>query len=201
MSSNSDTDERIATLVETWRDITPAQNTPASTTVAAIQYTPYHRHLLHYLRAIINTEERSHRVLDLTTSVIEANPASYTAWQLRWECLRALGVSLDEELGDNADVVADNPKNYQDWNHRRKCFDALGEEWGVQVGTWGVYGVCVRGDVCKDLCMGPPPTTPTLNKSGACVLRHGACRGCQKLPCLVTPPACCTCMPSVDQGA
>lgn len=139
MASANDDAQRIAQLEQIWHDITPAQDTPASTTVASIQYTTYHRHLLQYLRAIANTPERSHRVLDLTTSVIEATPASYTAWQLRWECLCALGMSLEEELGDNADVVADNPKNYQDWNHRRKCFDVLGVDFGIQV--WSVSSV------------------------------------------------------------
>ena len=65
--------------------------------------------------------------------MIEANPACYTAWQLRWECLNALNTDLEQELGSNADVVTDNPKNYQDWNHRRRCFDALGPAFGKQV--------------------------------------------------------------------
>ena len=41
--------------------------------------------------------EKSERVLGLTSDVIDANSADYTAWQYRWEVLTALQADLTRE--------------------------------------------------------------------------------------------------------
>lgn len=41
--------------------------------------------------------EKSERVLQLTSDVINTNSADYTAWQHRWDTLCALNTDLQQE--------------------------------------------------------------------------------------------------------
>jgi protein farnesyltransferase/geranylgeranyltransferase type-1 subunit alpha len=83
--------------------------------------------LMDLFRAIINKKEYSKRALQLTYELIEINPASYTVWQYRRECLRALKANLYDELEFMDSFASDNPKNYQIWFHRRAVVDLLGD--------------------------------------------------------------------------
>eukprot|EP00954_Amorphochlora_amoebiformis_P004448 346160-Amorphochlora_amoeboformis.AAC.1 len=47
-----------------------------------------------YFRAILKKGEKSKRALSLTKEVIKVNPANYTGWLFRRECLLALGADL-----------------------------------------------------------------------------------------------------------
>ncbi|KAF8060026.1 hypothetical protein HT031_004964 [Scenedesmus sp. PABB004] len=113
-----------------WADVTPCP-VPASEAdgaVVAVQYSAAHREALGYLLACIATGERSARVLALTADVIAANSAHYTAWEVRWECLLALGADLRREYEFTERVAEENAKNYQLWNHRLKLAKALGPD-------------------------------------------------------------------------
>lgn len=66
-----------------------------------------------YFRAILATQEKSERALDLTKDALRLNAANYTVWHYRRETLKALNKNLYEELEYVADVIQDNPKNYQ----------------------------------------------------------------------------------------
>ncbi|KAJ9524614.1 hypothetical protein QJQ45_024213 [Haematococcus lacustris] len=109
-----------------WADVQPLEAAEAGR-VVAVQYTPEFREALAYFRAVRAKGERSQRVLELTADIIRHNQADYSAWQLRWECLLALGSDLLEEYTFTDAIMEDNAKNYQLWNHRRKCCLVLGQ--------------------------------------------------------------------------
>ncbi|KAL6752035.1 hypothetical protein V8C86DRAFT_1833280 [Haematococcus lacustris] len=109
-----------------WADVQPLEAAEAGR-VVAVQYTPEFREALAYFRAVRAKGERSQRVLELTADIIRHNQADYSAWQLRWECLLALGSDLLQEYAFTDAIMEDNAKNYQLWNHRRKCCLVLGQ--------------------------------------------------------------------------
>jgi protein farnesyltransferase/geranylgeranyltransferase type-1 subunit alpha len=89
-----------------------------------------------YFRAILQRDERSRRAFDLTTEVIQLNPANYTTWHFRRLCIDALAASpnpeearvdLRQELALLADLALEHPKNYQIWYHRRCIVEKLND--------------------------------------------------------------------------
>ncbi|KAK9659768.1 CAAX geranylgeranyltransferase alpha subunit, partial [Basidiobolus ranarum] len=80
-----------------------------------------------YYRALANVEEISERALDLTSYVIEMNPAHYTVWIYREKLLFALNKDLTEELDFIDEFAEENPKCYQLWHHRQAVVDKLGD--------------------------------------------------------------------------
>ena len=74
-----------------------------------------------YFRAVLRNEEKSQRVLDLTTDVIALNPANYTAWHYRVLVCDAIGADWDAQYRWVTEMGPSNPKNYQIWNFRKQC--------------------------------------------------------------------------------
>ncbi len=116
---------------ESWKDVTPLKQDDGPSPVVPISYTPRFIEVMDYFRAIMSKGEKSQRALDLTKEVIKVNPANYTGWLFRRECLFALGASLDEELKFIDMIAEQSSKNYQLWHHRRVIVerrnDAKGE--------------------------------------------------------------------------
>ena len=58
----------------------------------------------------------------MRAQVMRINSANYTAWELRWRCLRALpeARTAEDEPAFLERMLALNPKNYQLWNYRRR---------------------------------------------------------------------------------
>jgi protein farnesyltransferase/geranylgeranyltransferase type-1 subunit alpha len=82
---------------------------------------------------VLATRECSPRVLKLTATCLQQNPANYTVWHYRRQCLEAVHggttdalkscIQADLELA--ASLGGDNPKNYQVWYHRRALLERL----------------------------------------------------------------------------
>lgn len=108
-----------------WSDVVGIPQDDGPSPVAAINYAPQYRDAMDLFRAVIKADERSERALDLTLTIVEINPAHYTAWHYRRLCLIALNKDLRQEL-DLLDTYAEeNPKNYQIWYHRRAIVEQL----------------------------------------------------------------------------
>lgn len=84
------------------------------------------------LRAVLLSGDRGPAARRAAEDAIEVNAASYSAWQVLWECLLeglAAGDSyrlLHAEMGHITEIGSENPKNYQVWNHRRKVALRIG---------------------------------------------------------------------------
>ena len=99
-------------------------------------------------RAVLRSQEKSQRVLDLTTDLLSINPvffrilkhndnvilfyinvniqANYTIWKYRRDCLKTINYDLNLEMDYMDKFAEDNPKNYQIWYHRHIIVELLG---------------------------------------------------------------------------
>ncbi|KXS16766.1 farnesyltransferase, CAAX box, alpha [Gonapodya prolifera JEL478] len=104
---------------EDWSDLTPIPQNDAPNAVCTIAYDEEYVDAMDYFRAISMKQEFSERALELTGKIITFNPAHYTIWKYRQECLFALNTDLDVELQFVDEIAEDNPKSYQIWHHRQ----------------------------------------------------------------------------------
>ncbi|KAJ3336228.1 hypothetical protein HDU93_003413 [Gonapodya sp. JEL0774] len=102
-----------------WKDVTPIAQNDAPNAICTIAYPAEYVDAMDYFRAISLKREYSERALELTARIITYNPAHYTIWKFRQECLFALNKDLDSELAFVDEIAEDNPKSYQIWHHRR----------------------------------------------------------------------------------
>lgn len=114
-----------------WADITPLPTDEGGPNpLAAIAYTEEYEETMSYLRAIMASSEFSARALELTEDLIDMNPAHYTVWLYRAQCLFAIGSDLRVELSWLNEIALEHQKNYQIWHHRMLVVDKLGESAG-----------------------------------------------------------------------
>lgn len=117
----------------TWTDVEPIPlidgpplqpgQTDPGPALASIAYSPRYSEAMSYLRAVMAVNEFSRRVLDLTEDIIAMNPAHYTVWLYRADCLKevwkqeGLGVKdgVTKELEWLEGISEKNLKNYQIW--------------------------------------------------------------------------------------
>jgi protein farnesyltransferase/geranylgeranyltransferase type-1 subunit alpha len=134
MASSSSWIYASAELPEAFPDVIPVDVTEEEHNgVACIDYTDDYRLSFGYLRAVLQTCECSPRVLKLTATCLQQNPANYTVWHYRRQCLEAVHSGTDDALKSYiqadlelaASLGGDNPKNYQVWYHRRALLERL----------------------------------------------------------------------------
>lgn len=109
-----------------WSDIIPIPQADNHLHVVTIQYSHKYDELSSYLRAVMNCNEHTMRVLYLTKQLIDINSSHYTAWYYRRITLIALATAqsnnnklLIDELDWMNYFALSNPKSYQLWQHRR----------------------------------------------------------------------------------
>ena len=79
-------------------------------------------------------DQTTERTLKLSGTCLKWNPANYTVWHYRRQCMQALAggnnSALSEEviqrdLDFSASLGGENPKNYQIWYHRRALLEKI----------------------------------------------------------------------------
>ena len=113
-----------------WADVAPIPQDDGENPLAAIAYTETYSEAMSYLRAVMAANEKSERVLELTETVINMNPAHYTVWLYRAQVLFALNADLRKELAWLNPVSLQHLKNYQIWQHRQVIVDKIGSPDG-----------------------------------------------------------------------
>lgn len=110
-----------------WADIVPLPTDEGGPNpLAAIAYSDEYGECMSYLRAVMAANEFSPRVLELTEDLIDMNPAHYTVWLYRAQCLFALDYNLQDELEWLNEIALAHQKNYQIWHHRNLIIDKIG---------------------------------------------------------------------------
>jgi protein farnesyltransferase/geranylgeranyltransferase type-1 subunit alpha len=68
------------------------------------------------------------RALQLTALCLQFNPANYTVWHFRRQCLQdgLTEDAVDQDLQLAARLGGSNPKNYQIWYHRCALLESFG---------------------------------------------------------------------------
>lgn len=120
----------VTEVVEVFSDLTPIpQDEGPLEPVCAIQYPTSFRIAYDYMRAVWKAKEYSPRALQLAALCLRQNPANYTVWQWRRQCLKEMGLRRDKgailkELQLTTTLGGSNPKNYQIWYHRRALLES-----------------------------------------------------------------------------
>ncbi|KAI4144640.1 MAG: hypothetical protein LQ341_002605 [Variospora aurantia] len=119
---------------EGWADVVPIpQNEGGPNPLAAIAYSEEYREAMEYLRAVMASDEKSERVLELTEHIISMNPAHYTVWLYRANTLFEIQKETQSDLqGDILEelrwldgISLRHLKNYQIWHHRQTLMSHL----------------------------------------------------------------------------
>lgn len=121
----------VQDIPEIFHDLTPIPQNDGPDRVCVIQYPSAFTLAYNYMRAVWAAKELSERALKLSATCLKLNPANYTVWNFRRQCLQFLGLtknkaSVQNDLDLAASLGGKNPKNYQIWYHRRAVLEIHG---------------------------------------------------------------------------
>lgn len=121
----------VSEIPEIFSDLTPIPQNDGPDRVCVIQYPSAFALAYNYMRAVWAAKECSERALKLTATCLKFNPANYTVWNFRRQCLKFLGLTSDKaavqkDLDLAGALGGSNPKNYQIWYHRRALLETHG---------------------------------------------------------------------------
>lgn len=121
----------VEDIPEVFRDLSPIPQNDGPDRVCVIQYPSAFTLAYNYMRAVWAVKEFSERSLNLSATCLKMNPANYTVWNYRRQCLDSLGMTSDKDsvqrdLDLAASLGGSNPKNYQIWYHRRAMLETHG---------------------------------------------------------------------------
>ena len=108
-----------SSILNNFQDVTPVPQDDGPNPLVQIMYETKYTQLMDIFRAILRSNERSQRVIDLTAELLAMNAANYTIWKYRRDCLKALYSDWTKEFDYMDKFAEENPKNYQIWYHRR----------------------------------------------------------------------------------
>ncbi|KAI1328834.1 prenyltransferase alpha subunit, partial [Xylariaceae sp. FL0255] len=111
-----------------WDDVAPLYQDEPAGALAAIAYPDDYAEAMGYLRAVMAHKEHTPRCLKLTEHIINMNPAHYTVWLYRFNIVKALKISIPDEISWLNDVAREKLKNYQIWHHRQLLLDEYYDE-------------------------------------------------------------------------
>ncbi|KAI8818533.1 uncharacterized protein EV422DRAFT_498769 [Fimicolochytrium jonesii] len=127
MASSDDKEETLFSKRPEWADITPIPQDEGPTPLVPIAYAPDYADAMNCFRAILRSEERSPRVLELTKFLVRQNPAHYTVWKYRLDTVLALSSSIPPELTFIDEMASETPKSYQIWHYRQALISHLND--------------------------------------------------------------------------
>ncbi|KND00688.1 uncharacterized protein SPPG_03810 [Spizellomyces punctatus DAOM BR117] len=110
-----------------WADVTPVSQDDGPSPLVPIAYSSAYSDAMSYFRAILQTNEYSPRVLDLTAHIIRLNPSHYSVWKYRQDAVIARDADLLKELEFVEEMAEDQPKSYQTWHYRQAIIRKLGD--------------------------------------------------------------------------
>mmetsp|Transcript_33318 Transcript_33318/g.53395 ORF Transcript_33318/g.53395 Transcript_33318/m.53395 type:complete len:349 (-) Transcript_33318:94-1140(-) len=151
---NDEVEETDITKDAEYADLTPIKQDDGEHPVVAIRYAKEFADVHNYFRAIIHKNELSLRALKLTERVIRLNPANYTAWQFRRECIFKLNYDLQKELEFSRAIAVSSPKNYQLWWHRRIIIEAITKASSAGTESAFAYDLSLEKELLRSILKG-----------------------------------------------
>jgi len=121
----------VEDIPEVFQDLAPIPQNDGPDRVCVIEYPSAFTLAYNYMRAVWAAKELSERALKLSATCLKLNPANYTVWSFRRQCLQFLGLTSDKTSVQNdldlaASLGGSNPKNFQIWYHRRALLETHG---------------------------------------------------------------------------
>ncbi|KAJ3322164.1 hypothetical protein HDU76_013939 [Blyttiomyces sp. JEL0837] len=106
-------------------DLAPIPQDDGPNPIVPIAYSDEYSSAMGYMRRILQNGEFSTRAFDLTTEILNMNPAHYSIWKFRQDLLKHLNVDFNVELEYATSMADEHPKNYQIWHHRQVIMESI----------------------------------------------------------------------------